>query len=94
MRPGPPYRAGEGGLEGVGSCTSESVTVLVNDYDRGIEFFVHPLGFELLSDSPAQTECGRRRRFVVVGPPGASTGIVLARPDGAEERRRVGTQVG
>jgi len=72
----------------------ESATLLVDDYDQGIEFFVDTLGFELVADSPAQTERGRPKRWVVVRPPGASTGIVLARPDGAGERRRVGAQAG
>jgi catechol 2,3-dioxygenase-like lactoylglutathione lyase family enzyme len=52
----------------------EQVAVLVDDYDEAIEFFVGALGFELVEDSPVEA-----KRWVVVRPPGAETGILLAR---------------
>ena len=61
------------------------VTLVVDEYDTAIEFFVHTLGFDLVADAPAQTENGERKRWVVVRPPGAETGILLAR--GADERQ-------
>jgi catechol 2,3-dioxygenase-like lactoylglutathione lyase family enzyme len=70
----------------------EHVTVVVDDYDAAIEFFVNALGFELVEDSPALTNDGRPKRWVVVRPPGAQTGILLARADGDEQAKAVGRQ--
>src|SRR3954471_4827933 len=70
----------------------EHVAVVVDDYDRAIEFFVGVLGFELVEDSPALTDDGRPKRWVVVRPPGAQTGVLLARADGERQREQVGRQ--
>ncbi len=69
------------------------VTVVVDDYDRAIAFFVDALGFELVEDSPSLTNDGRPKRWVVVRPPGAETGILLAQADGADQQRVVGDQL-
>jgi catechol 2,3-dioxygenase-like lactoylglutathione lyase family enzyme len=69
------------------------VTLVVPDYDSAIEFFTERLGFELVEDSPANTRAGRPKRWVVVRPPGAETGLLLARADGQPETQAVGTQV-
>jgi catechol 2,3-dioxygenase-like lactoylglutathione lyase family enzyme len=69
------------------------VTIVVDDYDPAIEFFVGVLGFELVEDSPSLTNDGRTKRWVVVRPPGGQTGILLARADGDEQRSTVGNQV-
>jgi predicted enzyme related to lactoylglutathione lyase len=66
--------------------------VIVDDYDLAIEFFVESVGFELVEDSPAATVDGRPKRWVVVRPPGAETGIVLARADGDRQAAVVGEQ--
>ena len=71
----------------------ESVAVIVHDYDTAIEFFVVALGFELVEDSPALTNDGRPKRWVVVRPPGADTGLLLARADGERQAAAVGDQV-
>jgi catechol 2,3-dioxygenase-like lactoylglutathione lyase family enzyme len=70
----------------------EQVAVVVDDYDEAIEFFVGALGFELVEDSPATTNDGRPKRWVVVRPPGAETGLLLARADGSEQAAAVGRQ--
>ena len=70
----------------------EQLAVLVEDYDTAIDFFVNSLGFELVEDSPATTNDGRSKRWVVVRPPGAVTGILLARADGEDQRATVGRQ--
>jgi catechol 2,3-dioxygenase-like lactoylglutathione lyase family enzyme len=70
----------------------EHVAVVVDDYDAAIDFFVGALGFELAEDSPSLTNDGRPKRWVVVRPPGAQTGILLARADGAEQAAAVGRQ--
>ena len=56
----------------------EHVTLIVPDYDAAIDFFVRCVGFELAEDSPARTNDGRPKRWVVVRPPGAQTGLLLA----------------
>lgn len=70
------------------------VTIVVADYDAAIDFFVEALGFDLVEDAPARTGDGRPKRWVVVRPPGAETGILLARADGARQAATVGAQVG
>jgi catechol 2,3-dioxygenase-like lactoylglutathione lyase family enzyme len=69
------------------------ITIVVDDYDPAIAFFVETLGFELEADSPAVTTDGRPKRWVVVRPPGGGTGVLLARADGAEQAAAVGLQV-
>jgi catechol 2,3-dioxygenase-like lactoylglutathione lyase family enzyme len=70
------------------------VAIVVDEYDPAIEFFVDALGFELVEDSPALTTAeGRPKRWVVVRPPGAETGILLARADGERQAAAVGDQV-
>ncbi|MGH9212441.1 MAG: VOC family protein [Acidimicrobiales bacterium] len=69
------------------------VAIVVDDYDPAIEYFVDALGFELVEDSPALTNDGRPKRWVVVRPPGAQTGILLARADGEHQTASVGNQV-
>ncbi|HEY7276092.1 MAG TPA: VOC family protein [Trebonia sp.] len=72
----------------------EHFTIIVDDYDRAIEFFTGALGFELVEDSPAlTTEGGRPKRWVVVRPPGAQTGVLLAQADGPRQAAAVGNQV-
>ena len=47
------------------------ITLVVDDYDSAIEFFVNVLGFDLVEDSPSQSERGQSKRWVVVRPAGA-----------------------
>ena len=70
------------------------VALLVNDYDAAISFFVDVLGFELVEDSPSMTTDGRTKRWVVVRPPDAETGLVLSRADGEGQSALVGNQHG
>jgi catechol 2,3-dioxygenase-like lactoylglutathione lyase family enzyme len=66
--------------------------IVVDEYDPAIDFFVGTLGFELVEDSPSLTNDGRPKRWVVVRPPGAATGLLLARADGEDQARVVGQQ--
>jgi catechol 2,3-dioxygenase-like lactoylglutathione lyase family enzyme len=68
------------------------IAVVVSDYDPAISFFVDALGFELVEDSPSLTNDGRPKRWVVVRPPGAVTGLLLARADGEDQATVVGKQ--
>jgi catechol 2,3-dioxygenase-like lactoylglutathione lyase family enzyme len=69
------------------------VALIVDEYDPAIRFFVDVLGFELVEDSPSLTNDGRPKRWVVVRPPGAETGILLARADGERQVQVVGDQL-
>ena len=71
----------------------ESFVIVIDEYDPAIEFFVNVLGFELVEDSPTLTNDSRPKRWVVVRPPGAETGILLARADGERQAETVGNQV-
>lgn len=70
----------------------ELVTLAVREYDPAIHFFVNVLQFELVEDVPALTNDGRPKRWVVVRPAGATTGILLARADGDRQEQVVGEQ--
>ena len=72
----------------------DKITIVVDDYDRAIQFFTGVLGFDLAEDSPSLTNDGRPKRWVVVRPPGAETGILLARADGERQAAVVGGQAG
>lgn len=69
-------------------------TLVVDDYDPAIAFFVGVLGFDLVEDTPLATGDGRAKRWVVVRPPGAETGLLLARADGTAQAGAVGRQTG
>lgn len=69
------------------------VTIIVDEYDPAIEFFVDVLGFELTEDSPSLTNDGRPKRWVVVRPPNAETGLLLAKADGDHQQAAVGNQM-
>lgn len=70
----------------------ELVSLVVAEYDPAIDFFVRVLDFELVEDSPSLTNDGRLKRWVVVRPRGAATGLLLARADGERQERVVGDQ--
>ena len=71
----------------------EHTAVVVDDYDRAIDFFVNALGFELVEDSPDLTTVEQKpKRWVVVRPPGAETGLLLAQADGPVQQAVVGHQ--
>ena len=66
--------------------------LIVREYDPAIDFFVRVLGFELVEDIPSLTNDGRPKRWVVVRPAGAATGVLLARADGERQEAAIGAQ--
>ena len=68
------------------------VTIIVDDYDTGIAFFVDALGFELTEDTLLESTGGQSKRWVVVRPPGAQTGVLLALADGQDQHAVIGRQ--
>lgn len=70
----------------------ELVTLVVRDYEPAIRFFVDVLEFDLVQDTPSLTNDGRPKRWVIVRPVGAKTGILLARADGERQASAIGNQ--
>ncbi len=70
----------------------ELVTLVVHNYDLAIAFYTEVLGFDLVEDTPSTTNDGRPKRWVVVRPPNAQTGLLLAQADGDEQTAIVGKQ--
>jgi catechol 2,3-dioxygenase-like lactoylglutathione lyase family enzyme len=69
--------------------------LVVDDYDRAIDFYVNALGFELREDRALGAVPGNpAKRWVVVAPPGAETGILLAQAANDAQRVRIGDQTG
>src|ERR1700679_2147617 len=68
------------------------VTVIVREYDEAISFFVDALGCVVEDDSPSLDGDGQPKRWVVVRPPGAGSGILLAQARGEEQISLVGRQ--
>ena len=64
--------------------------LLVDDYDQAISFYVDQLGFEVREDTRLTDE----KRWVVVAPPGAETGLLLAQAANDRQRKAVGDQSG
>ena len=65
-------------------------TLLVDEYDRAISFFVEQLGFELLEDTPLTPA----KRWVVVAPAGAGAALLLARAVEDAQRAAIGRHAG
>jgi catechol 2,3-dioxygenase-like lactoylglutathione lyase family enzyme len=70
----------------------ELMVLVVREYEPAIRFFVDVLQFELVEDTPSLTNDGRSKRWVVVRPAGAQTGILLARADGEHQVDVIGQQ--
>ena len=67
------------------------VALLVDDYDRAIEYYRHTLHFTLLED----TVLSPTKRWVLVAPKGAKEcSILLAKATNDEQKSRIGNQTG
>lgn len=64
--------------------------LLVEDYDDAISFYVDVLGFALRED----TALSDGKRWVVVAPAEATSGLLLARAVGDRQRDAIGDQAG
>lgn len=68
-----------------------AVALVVDDYDKAIDFYTKKLNFTLLEDT-VMTET---KRWVVVAPPGeGSCTLLLAKAANEEQGSRVGNQTG
>jgi catechol 2,3-dioxygenase-like lactoylglutathione lyase family enzyme len=70
----------------------ELISFIVNDYDEAIAYFVDVLGCILEEDSASLDGDNQPKRWVVVRPPGAGCGILLAQARGEEQVALVGRQ--
>ena len=68
-------------------------SLVVDDYDAAIDFFVDALQFTLIENEPSVTNDGRVKRWVVVRPPNGGTGLLLAAADGERKRRLSATNL-
>lgn len=68
------------------------ISLLVDDYDRAIEYYIGILDFELIEDSILSPE----KRWVVVRPKGGEEGanILLAKANKPEQLSYIGNQTG
>ena len=69
--------------------TFAMTTLLVPEYEEGIAFYVHALGFDLIED----TDLGGGKRWVIVGAPGGGK-LLLARATDDAQRAAIGNQTG
>ena len=67
------------------------VTLLVDNYDRAIEFYTQKLNFKLIED----TTLTESKRWVIISPPGSDgCCLLLAKASNEEQMSRVGNQTG
>ena len=71
----------------------EHFSLIVDDYNAAIAFFVDAARLRARRGlAGADHDGARPKRWVVVRPPGASTGLLLARADGERQSGAVGNQ--
>jgi len=67
-------------------------TLVVDEYDAAIEFFVDKLGFQLVEDTLIKSE---NKRWVVVAPNGSTeSGLLLAKASDDIQVNSIGNQTG
>jgi catechol 2,3-dioxygenase-like lactoylglutathione lyase family enzyme len=67
-------------------------SLVVDDYDEALAFYVGTLGFVLIEDTDVPEQ---NKRWVVVAPAGSTESrLLLARASTAEQAARVGNQTG
>jgi catechol 2,3-dioxygenase-like lactoylglutathione lyase family enzyme len=67
------------------------ITLLVDDYDKAIDFFTRKLNFKLVEDTKLSDE----KRWVLVKPQGAENCcLLLAKASNDEQKRSIGNQSG
>lgn len=75
-----------------------AVTLVVDDYDKAIEFYVNAMGFDLVEDTILNSD----KRWVVVRPSistgfsngQTATSLLLAKADNDDQKASVGNQAG
>jgi catechol 2,3-dioxygenase-like lactoylglutathione lyase family enzyme len=66
------------------------IAIVVDDYDKAIQFYIEKLNFKLLED----TVMSETKRWVVVAPSGGGCNLLLAKAATSEQQTRIGNQTG
>ena len=67
------------------------ITLVVNDYDKAIDFYTQKLNFTLVED----TRLTPSKRWVLIAPPGSGECcLLLAEAANEEQKSRIGNQTG
>lgn len=67
------------------------ITLVVDDYDKAIEFYTQKLHFDLIEDTKLSDE----KRWVLVAPKGSTEcSLLLAKASTEEQKSRIGNQTG
>ena len=67
------------------------VTLLVNDYDEAIDFYIKKIGFDLVED----ISLDESKRWVLIAPKGNhETCLLLAKASGSKQKKYIGNQTG
>lgn len=68
-----------------------NVAIVVDNYDKAIEFYTQKLNFDLVQD----IKLSETKRWVLVSPPGdGNTNLLLAEATNDEQKSRIGNQTG
>ena len=71
--------------------TIAHISLLIDDYDKAIEFYTKKLHFNLIED----TKLTETKRWVLIAPPGSSEcNLLLAKATNDEQYSRIGNQAG
>ena len=66
------------------------LTLVIDDYDKAIEFYTTKIGFVLKED----TMLSETKRWVVIGPKNSSCNLLLAKAANEEQKKSIGNQTG
>ncbi|MFI5133420.1 MAG: VOC family protein [Chitinophagales bacterium] len=66
------------------------ITLVVDDYDKAIQFYTEKLGFILIED----TVLSETKRWVLIAPKDSSCCLLLAKAANEEQKSRIGNQTG
>ncbi len=66
------------------------ISIIVDDYDRAIEYYTQQLSFTLTEDKPMSAS----KRWVIVTPTGSACSLLLAKASSEEQISRIGNQTG
>jgi catechol 2,3-dioxygenase-like lactoylglutathione lyase family enzyme len=66
------------------------VAIIIDDYDRAIDYYTRQLGFHLTEDTPLS----ETKRWVLVTPPGSECSLLLAKATSDEQKHYIGNQTG
>ncbi len=66
------------------------IAIVVEDYDKAIEFYTKKLNFILVED----TKLSEEKRWVIVSPKESACSLLLAKASNEEQKKYIGNQTG